>query len=778
MLNLNQEAEQREPRDGVPRSDQDTRDPLTKFWDHLARYDLHPKEIIPNDKYERFDIDKRGDKAGWYILNLNGDFAVGSCGSWKDMSKYPFCSKDLATMTPRETIDYRAQVKRQNEAKAAQEKIDNAEAKDFANQVWAEAVPVPPGGHPYLAKKGLLFDYGLKVGRDHYGQERLCVPTMDEHGQIVSLQYIDENGTKQNQPFGDRKGKFYLLPGAAGTNKMYIAEGLATAATIRDATGADVICAFTAGNIPAVAPIIRKAYPTHKITIAADDDRWKPERGNAGLRFSQQAANEIGVPMVYPKFTDEQVAHWRTRNDDQEKGPTDFNDLAAFTGGVAMVQGQLSEAPEPITMDIKPFFSGATGDFFTESNGGTNEQQFVFSRPGAKKPGGLRVGVIGYEGGEGGSGKTRIWFQILASIAYGHDFTGGAFDFYEIGPAYMVAGEDSRDIMGEISTMIKIRAKDEGFEIPKELQSNFHFRCVDGGSGSPCLFTRDGRNIVENSSFYGLYEDCKRIKPTSLVLDSQSVIIGMGEESNEDAGMVSGKMKVFLRYCKTIIIIAHTNKGSTQAKITAPDWNKAWPSALSVEALRGSSGMVFNGRYLKMTTKVPQRFNEELGAGVDDRLVACTIPKANGAIEIYDPFYFKQHLYSWKNNQGTWSHSVLWDYYKRPITIKKDQITHFLCFFKEYIDGEYTYSQMQNTTRAKFGKFLKDLEESCKTKFTSDEILQFVNTCMGTNTLVSAERKIKETGRPALVLYVDTPENPRKDLVGVVRTSSEKMSNN
>ena len=309
-----------------------------------------------------------------------------------------------------------------------------------------------------------------------------------------------------------------------------------------------------------------------------------------------------------------------------------------------------------------------TRSFFAAAENGTDEQQFIFSRPGRRKPGGLRVGVIGYEYGEGNSGKTRIWFQILASIAYGYDFTGGAFDFYETGPCLMVAGEDGPDIMAEISMMLKMRAKENGFTIPKDRQGNFEYRCADVGKGSPCLFTRDrAGNILETAAFTGLLKDCKQVRPVSLVLDSQFTIIGMGEESNEDAGMISKKLNTLLQYCKSVIIIARTNNSSTSAKITAKNWEQAWRPALSVEAMRGSSDLVFNSRYLKMTTKVPTRFNSKLGAGEDDRLIACTIPKANGSIGVYEPFYFKQRLYTWTSNQGNKSYSVLWDYYEPPL---------------------------------------------------------------------------------------------------------------
>jgi|GEM_PF-883605 len=627
----------------------------------MAEYGLEPGEIVFDGLLHRFGVDNPKDKAGWYVFHT-GTICAGTFGNWKEDLKIKWHSKEGQPMTPEEQAEHAHMMELARQIRREEKNKQEYEAAQKAARIMNEAFPLVGNGNPYLQKKGVQ-SHGLCASPSG----DLLVPMLDENGFIWNVETIPQDGGNKKGLFGGRRnGLYFRIHGAPGNNDLYIVEGYSTGASIHEKTGAGVFCSFNAGNIPHVAPVVKRLCPTHNITIAADNDQWQNKAGkvvNTGKIKAREAALALGAPdaVIFPTFNDDQVKKYKELNPGS-KGPTDFNDLAALGGDQA-----INEQLTPIENKIEPFYSGTPDNFFAASNNGTDEQKFIFSRPGPKKPGGLRVGAIGYEGGEGGSGKTRLWEQIGASIAFGHDFTNGGFEYHVTGPVYLVAGEDGADIIAEVSHMIRMRAKDNCFKIPPDRQGNFHYRCAGGGKGSPHLFKRDqGRNIIEDETFFFLLEDCSRINPVILILDSQSIVIGFGEESNEDAGVISGKLKVFLKYCQAVIIIAHTTKNSTSAKATAGNWEKAWPSALSPEALRGASGQAFNGRFLKMTTKVPDRFNEDLGADENTRLIACTVPKVNGGPEISKPFYFKQSLYSWTNNQGTWSYGVLWDYYEPP----------------------------------------------------------------------------------------------------------------
>ncbi|MBA3010014.1 MAG: DUF3987 domain-containing protein [Proteobacteria bacterium] len=341
MLNFSNQEDSK-PYKAYQPPEQEFQDPVEKFREHMAQYDLFPQgPLILDGKTHRFGEDN----VAWYAGFHDGDFVAGSCAAWNwGEVKKTFCSKKKGEMSPEEDARIQKRIKQINETQVAEKKIKHAQAKIQANEQWKAGTPVEPGGHPYLVNKGLKHGYGLKLGRDHCGRPRLLVPTINEHGQLVSLQYIDENGVKQNQPGGERKGMFYRIPGDFGTNNIIIGEGLATVATIWDATGADVICSFTAGNIPVVAPIIRKMYPNHNIIIAADNDIEKERqgKGNAGKEKGEEAANAIEAKFCLCPYD------------------SDFNDLYMAQGLEAVktafkktwaVSGEEWEKPIPLNED-------------------------------------------------------------------------------------------------------------------------------------------------------------------------------------------------------------------------------------------------------------------------------------------------------------------------------------------------------------------------------------------------------------------------------------------
>ena len=130
------------------------------------------------------------------------------------------------------------------------------------------------------------------------------------------MQTIAPDGTKLFLR-GARKGGLFHVLGEPGDD-LVIAEGFATAASTREATGLPVVIAFDAGNLKPVAKSIRAWLPLARIVIAADDDHATD--GNPGLTKAQAAAELIGGNVAVPVFLD------------GEQRGTDFNDLAALRG--------------------------------------------------------------------------------------------------------------------------------------------------------------------------------------------------------------------------------------------------------------------------------------------------------------------------------------------------------------------------------------------------------------------------------------------------------------
>jgi putative DNA primase/helicase len=76
--------------------------------------------------------------------------------------------------------------------------------------------------------------------------------------------------------------------------------------------------AFSGNNLQQVAKLISKKHPNAKITIAADNDRFKD--GNPGLTKAKEAAAAVKARLVVPEFASD------------EGEPIDFNDLYVNEG--------------------------------------------------------------------------------------------------------------------------------------------------------------------------------------------------------------------------------------------------------------------------------------------------------------------------------------------------------------------------------------------------------------------------------------------------------------
>ena len=233
-----------------------------------------------------------------------------------------------------------AELQRQIDAENRQRKEDGRRAADRAQALWKRCRPT--GSHPYLDRKG-IGAHGLRFGVDRNGAFAV-VPMRDKTGELVGAQRIYAHPLpeiKTDKVFGagtEKQGAFHVIGDPDGAPIIAIGEGYSTCASVHEATGWPVIVAFDAGNVIHVARIWRERYPAAALIVAADNDKWKPERGNPGLRHAYEAAARIGgVRVAYPAFAP-----------DAPGKPTDFNDLHALMG-LEAVKARLVEAmrPEP-----------------------------------------------------------------------------------------------------------------------------------------------------------------------------------------------------------------------------------------------------------------------------------------------------------------------------------------------------------------------------------------------------------------------------------------------
>jgi putative DNA primase/helicase len=153
----------------------------------------------------------------------------------------------------------------------------------------------------------------------------VLVPGYDVDGQLWTIQYINENGTKRFAKNSRKHGCFHVVGapnGAAELQKIalspvvVIAEGYATAATIAKQGKVPALAAYDSGNLLSVASFIHERWPEKRIVIAGDDDHRI--ENNPGRDKALAAAEAVAGVAIFPNFSAEQ----------RSQGSTDFNDLA------------------------------------------------------------------------------------------------------------------------------------------------------------------------------------------------------------------------------------------------------------------------------------------------------------------------------------------------------------------------------------------------------------------------------------------------------------------
>ncbi|MCH9005694.1 MAG: toprim domain-containing protein [Proteobacteria bacterium] len=255
-------------------------------------FDVHP---IPDGEIHRFK--GPGDKRPncWYAYH--GDH--GAFGSWRTDLKVLW--REWGGLSPDESRKLYRKIKAARRRHACETKARHERVAKEASKLWNSATPCI--GHTYLSRKSVL-SHGLKV----YGVH-LIVP-MYFDGKLWSLQKIATDGTKRFLPGGKVSGCYY--PMGSPRERLWLAEGYATAATLHELTGDAVACCFDAVNLVKVATTLYRQLPGIRVTVGADNDK-------TGLENATRAAAIVGGKYVYPEF------------EDGDSG-TDWNDFASVYG--------------------------------------------------------------------------------------------------------------------------------------------------------------------------------------------------------------------------------------------------------------------------------------------------------------------------------------------------------------------------------------------------------------------------------------------------------------
>lgn len=248
-------------------------------------------DIIGDGQIHRFQIGRKQNKNGWYVLYADG-VPAGAYGDWAG-GTFEFVADVGRELTSFERM---ANANRINQAKAKRQAADEAKHKAVAGvveAVWSAAVS--GDDHPYLQRKRISA-VGARIAEDG----RLVVPMRNMGGELSSLQYIDDNGGKLFHAGGKAGGCFFSI-GQPG-NLVYLVEGFADAASVFEATGAPVVAALSANNMPVIAGMLRERYGQQLgIVVVSDNDA-----SGTGERVAKESADKAGcrIVTVPPEYSD------------------------------------------------------------------------------------------------------------------------------------------------------------------------------------------------------------------------------------------------------------------------------------------------------------------------------------------------------------------------------------------------------------------------------------------------------------------------------------------
>jgi putative DNA primase/helicase len=187
----------------------------------------------------------------------------------------------------------RAKIEADKQRRQVQIEASYGKAASRARFLWQHGAPITEQAqHPYLVAKNVnpppkllkTAPWKRRIKDEESGQWRdliikntLLVPLYTETGELLNLQGIfpkkvaELNGRNKDFLPGGRSSGLFCWIGQKST-EVCIAEGLATALSIHEATGFRVYVAFSAGNLKAVGLIVRKHLPDTKIIFCADND--------------------------------------------------------------------------------------------------------------------------------------------------------------------------------------------------------------------------------------------------------------------------------------------------------------------------------------------------------------------------------------------------------------------------------------------------------------------------------------------------------------------------
>jgi phage/plasmid primase-like uncharacterized protein len=527
-------------------------DPIPAFQAHCKAAGLVVEAIVDDGEIHRVPTlsSKRGALDGWYILHTSGKFPVGVCGDWRTDVQHKWAAQTGRQLTFQERADHAKwieEVKAKQAAARAAAQADAAERADAEVGGYADA----SAEHPYLQRKQVQ-PHGIKIDR----AGKLVVPIYNADGEIISHQTIDADGNKRFLKGGRVEGGFFEIRGTRGV--VFIGEGFATCASVHEATGATVLVAFDAGNLPRVAKVAKALYVGSKLVMAADNDQFTDN--NPGMRAANTAAHAVHGLVVHPEFSEAEVLAGK---------PTDFNDLHVLRG--------LDAVRDRIEMVTAPVREGLAFEFSRVDSLELSEIKWVVDDY-------IEADSLAQVFGDPGGGKSFVAIDIACCIATGTPWHG-----HEVqrGAVFYVAGE------GHNGLTRRFKAWELGNGISLEGASLYksHRAAQLSDTGDASLVAASIKSLVEESG----------CQPAMIVIDTLARNFGGDENSTQDMGLFIQNLDTYLRqsYRCCVMVVHHSGAMDKERSRGSTALRGALDAEYKVQLDPGSKTIMFEPKKMK-----------------------------------------------------------------------------------------------------------------------------------------------------------------------------------
>lgn len=313
---------------------------VDQFRSAIEAAGLTPPEVIEADgRLRRFaSSGRKSDDSGWYVLHDDG-IPAGTFGDHRSGLTQNWRADIGRTLTPAEDAAHRARIEAMRKKRDEEEARARLVAMKKAAALWKAAKPIQ-ADHPYLVRKEVpavdtLREIDAAAGAAILGYTpksrgqalvgRVLVAPVKVASIISTCELIDGDGRKSAIKGGQKASGYWaaqVLPKGDGAGLvLFIGEGVATALTVKETSGHPAIAALSAGNLLAVAKLMRTCYPAAVLVLVADLVKATGEPDQHAV----DAAEAVGGLLALPDF-----------GTDRPESATDFNDMANMFGADAV----------------------------------------------------------------------------------------------------------------------------------------------------------------------------------------------------------------------------------------------------------------------------------------------------------------------------------------------------------------------------------------------------------------------------------------------------------